>query len=443
MAYSLLRSLLRRPVVGGIIIVAGSVGATWSVMHGETAWGVASGIVAIYGLWKVCSIERRMTGKLNLMIEAIGNNDYTMRFGGRWAMGDERAFNAALGRLSDIMRKEKMAVAQQENYHTMVLDVIRTGIVAVSTDGFVRQVNAEALKTLGLVVLTHVHQLDNLLPGMDDQLRQMADGESRHVSFNRHGQEAQLLIRASSAMLDGKRVRVFAIDDIRSSLDAQEIDSWIRLTRVLTHEIMNSMAPMVSLSRVMLGTCEDGDATDEKVRDGLRVICDTSEGLVRFVESFRRFTSLPTPVPRLVCVAELVDEVGRLFEAEPDGTRFFAEIKPDDLMVYADPSLVRQVVVNIVKNARQAMAQSGEGSEIRVKGFSDGDIATIEISNDGPAIPDDVAEQIFIPFFTTKPDGSGIGLSVSRQIMRLSHGNLTLRRDTVGRFKTTFVLTFE
>ena len=251
------------------------------------------------------------------------------------------------------------------------------------------------------------------------------------------------LRRASSAMLDGKRVRVFAIDDIRSSLDAQEIDSWIRLTRVLTHEIMNSMAPMVSLSRVMLGTCEDGDATDEKVRDGLRVICDTSEGLVRFVESFRRFTSLPTPVPRLVCVAELVDEVGRLFEADPDGTRFFAEIKPDDLMVYADPSLVRQVVVNIVKNARQAMAQSGEGSEIRVKGFSDGDIATIEISNDGPAIPDDVAEQIFIPFFTTKPDGSGIGLSVSRQIMRLSHGNLTLRRDTVGRFKTTFVLTFE
>lgn len=443
MAYSLLRSLTRRPLAGAILIAAGSAGMTLSFLNGLTGLCAASGAAALWGLWCVGRVERRMTRKLNLMIEAIGNNDYTMRFGGRWAMGDEKAFNDALGRLSDIMREEKMAVAQKENYHTTVLNVVRTGIVAVSDDGFVRQVNTEALKTLGLGVLTHARQLDSVLPGLEAQLTRMADGESRHVSLSRHGQEAQLLIRASSALRDGKRVRVFAIDDIRSSLDAQELDSWTRLTRVLTHEIMNSMAPMVSLSRVTLAACEEGRPDGETVRDGLRVIRDTSEGLVRFVESFRRFTSLPTPVPRLIAVTDLAAEVGSLFAAEGGGISFSTDIRPDDLMIYADPSLVRQVVVNIVKNARQAMAQSGVGSQIMVKGFSDGDVATIEISNDGPAIPDDVAGQIFVPFFTTKAEGSGIGLSVSRQIMRLSNGNLALRRDAGSRFKTTFVLTFE
>ncbi len=442
MAYSLIGSLLRRPVAGILLIGIGAVGLTLSILNSLFWCGTASAFAVIYGAWVVWNIERRLTRRLALMIEAIGNNDYTMRFGGRWAMGDERTFNESLSKLADVMRAEKLAVAQQDYYHALVLDVVRTGIVAVTADGFVRQVNAEALRTLGLGVLTHIKQMGNIVEGMDAELMQMVDGESRHISFSRDGQEAHLLIRAASASLRGKEVKIFAIDNIRSSLDAQELDSWIRLSHVLTHEIMNSMAPMVSLSQTLMSAC-DGDASADKVRDGLSVIHDTAGGLVRFVESFRRFTSLPTPAPQLIGVGDLVEDVTKLFEAEGDGPKLSSAVEPDDLMIYADPALIRQVLTNVVKNARQAIMQSGEGTEVRIKAWTEGDVVTIEVANDGPSIADDVAQQIFVPFFTTKAGGSGIGLSVSRQIMRLSHGSLTLRRDAEGRFKTAFLLRFE
>ena len=381
---------------------------------------------------------RKSADKLEMMVEAVDNNDFSLRFGGRWLSAEERAFNAALARLSDIMRREKVSLAQQELYYSVLVGTVRTGIVTVSADGFVQQVNAEALKILGLSVLTHMRQLAAILPGLGEELMAMTDGESRHVSFMRAGQEAQLLVRASSAQLRQKTLRLFAFDDIRSALDTKELESWMRLTRVLTHEIMNAMAPMMSLTDTLLNS----DKLSERTRDGLTAIHSSASGLMRFIEAFRRFTALPKPAPRLVSVAEMLADVRTLAESEP-GPEVRVSVRPSDLMLYADPALIRQVLTNVIKNARQAITQSGEGSQVAVDAFTAGDTVTIEVANDGPAISDDMAEQIFVPFFTTKANGSGIGLSVSRQIMRLSNGNITLRRSTTGRMKTTFVITFD
>lgn len=438
MASSLLSSLLRRPSAGVTMVAAGSVCATLSIANGAWWTGAALAGVVAYGIWATLRAGRRSADKLEMMVEAVDNNDFSLRFGGRWLSAEERAFNAALARLSDIMRKEKVSLAQQELYYSVLVDTVRTGIVAVSADGFVQQVNAEALKTLGLSVLTHVRQLAAVLPGLDEELMAMADGESRHVSFTRAGQEAQLLVRASSAQLRQKTLRLFAFDDIRSALDTKELESWMRLTRVLTHEIMNAMAPMMSLSDTLLRS----DELSARVRDGLTAIHSSASGLMSFVEAFRRFTALPKPAPRLVGVAEMLADVRTLAECEP-GPEVRVTVRPADLMLYADPALIRQVLTNVIKNARQAITQSGEGSLVAVDAFTAGDTVTIEVANDGPAIADDVAEQIFVPFFTTKANGSGIGLSVSRQIMRLSNGNITLRRSATGRMKTTFVITFD
>lgn len=420
------------------MVAAGSVCATLSIANGAWWTGAALAGVVAYGIWATLRAGRRSADKLEMMVEAVDNNDFSLRFGGRWLSAEERAFNAALARLSDIMRKEKVSLAQQELYYSVLVDTVRTGIVAVSADGFVQQVNAEALKTLGLSVLTHVRQLAAVLPGLDEELMAMADGESRHVSFTRAGQEAQLLVRASSAQLRQKTLRLFAFDDIRSALDTKELESWMRLTRVLTHEIMNAMAPMMSLSDTLLRS----DELSARVRDGLTAIHSSASGLMSFVEAFRRFTALPKPAPRLVGVAEMLADVRTLAECEP-GPEVRVTVRPADLMLYADPALIRQVLTNVIKNARQAITQSGEGSLVAVDAFTAGDTVTIEVANDGPAIADDVAEQIFVPFFTTKANGSGIGLSVSRQIMRLSNGNITLRRSATGRMKTTFVITFD
>ncbi len=438
MASNLMSSLLRRPAAGMTMVAAGSVCATLGVAHGAWGWAAAGAGAAAYGAWMTLRAGRKSADKLEMMVEAVDNNDFSLRFGGRWLSAEERAFNAALARLSDIMRREKVSLAQQELYYSVLVGTVRTGIVTVSADGFVQQVNAEALKILGLSVLTHMRQLAAILPGLGEELMAMTDGESRHVSFMRAGQEAQLLVRASSAQLRQKTLRLFAFDDIRSALDTKELESWMRLTRVLTHEIMNAMAPMMSLTDTLLNS----DKLSERTRDGLTAIHSSASGLMRFIEAFRRFTALPKPAPRLVSVAEMLADVRTLAESEP-GPEVRVSVRPSDLMLYADPALIRQVLTNVIKNARQAITQSGEGSQVAVDAFTAGDTVTIEVANDGPAISDDMAEQIFVPFFTTKANGSGIGLSVSRQIMRLSNGNITLRRSTTGRMKTTFVITFD
>ena len=383
--------------------------------------------------------SRRTARKLNLMVEAVGNSDFSLRFGhGR--LGDD-AVNNAIHRLSDLMRIEKMRIVKSENYYSEVLKAVRTGIVASGEDGFVKQVNAEALRILGYEVLTHIRQLDRLTAGLSDTVLAMSDGDSIHVSFKRGGQDVDMLVRKSSAVLSDTPVSIFAFDDIRSALDAKELDSWIRLTRILTHEIMNSMSPISSISQSL--RAYDAEPVPDSVREGLAVIGETAAGLLRFVESFRRFSALPTPSPAPVSVTDLVADARSLaLEGAESEISVCEKIKPADLMIYADPALIRQVLVNILKNARQAMQQSSVGHNIEIRASEFNDVVTISIANDGPVIPADVADQIFVPFFTTKSDGSGIGLSVSRQIMRLSHGNIDLVRTPDEKFRTTFVLTF-
>lgn len=383
--------------------------------------------------------SRRTARKLNLMVEAIGNGDFSLRFGrGHW--GDDEV-NNSMHRLSDLMRIEKLRIVKSENYYSEVLKAVRTGIVAVGEDGFVKQVNAEALRIIGYEVLTHVSQFDRLTPGLSGKLVAMSDGDSIHVAFKRGGQDVDMLARKSSAVLGDSPVSIFAFDDIRSALDAKELDSWVRLTRVLTHEIMNSMSPISSISQSLRDY--NAEPVPDSVREGLSVIGDTASGLLRFVESFRRFSALPTPSPSPVSVADLVSDARSLaLDGADDEIQVTEKMSPADLMIYADPALIRQVLVNIIKNARQAMTQSGFGHCIEIRAVEKNDVVSISIANDGPVIPADVAEQIFVPFFTTKTDGSGIGLSVSRQIMRLSHGNIDLVRSPDSRFATTFVLTF-
>lgn len=385
--------------------------------------------------------SRKTASKVNIMVEAVSNGDFTLRFG-RELFGGDKAVNEALHRLSGIMRREKIDLAKRENYFSVVLKTVRTGIVAVSEDGFVKQVNAEALRILGLEVLTHVRQLERLDTQLAAQIMQMKGGESCHASFKREGQEVNMLIRCSQATLGDVPVAIFALDDIRNSLDAKELDSWIKLTRVLTHEIMNSMSPISSISQTLCSYSRE--PVPQTVRDGLTVISDTAAGLLRFVEAFRRFSALPKPVPEPLRVSDVIaDALSLALADDADSIVTQVKIEPSDLMIYADHGLIRQVVVNIVKNARQAIiSHSGHGA-IAIRAYDKNDTVFISIANDGPLIPDDVAEQIFVPFFTTKADGSGIGLSVSRQIMRLSHGSIDLVRNPSSPFKTTFVLTFQ
>lgn len=228
---------------------------------------------------------------------------------------------------------------------------------------------------------------------------------------------------------------------INRELDEREIDSWIRLTRVLTHEIMNSLTPVTSLSETLLAL---PGAENEEMKQGLETIHSTGKGLINFVMSYRKLTRLPSPEPSLFYVRPFLERMIRLAQHQhpcPNITLSILEAR-EDLIVFADENLIAQVVTNLLKNAIQAIGNAPDG-KITLKAYCDPqESIRIEIANNGPAIPPDAAGQIFVPFFTTKEEGSGIGLSLSKQIMRLSGGTLTLLPYKEKGQATVFVLVF-
>ena len=351
--------------------------------------------------------NRRNTKKVVFLFNALDNGDYTFRF--LEGKGLDSELNTALNRVKEILQHARDQQKEKEKYFEFIIDSIDTGILVVDEEhGYVIRSNRAALKMLDREAITHLDQVK-------EKLKNFA-------------------VRESNTVLAGRRVRILGFSDIKGELANQETDSWVRLIRVLTHEIMNTLTPVISLSETLLERAEG------EQKEGLQVINQTSKDLIRFVENYRKFTHLPQPQPELFYVKPFMERMAKLAQPLADkGQTLEVDVTPADLLVYADESLIARVVSNLVKNAVEA---THEGQHIWLRAFTgDHDEVVMEVADDGETIPAELADHIFIPFFTTKKEGSGIGLSVSRQIMRMSNGSLTLVNDE-GKGPTTFRLTF-
>jgi signal transduction histidine kinase len=274
---------------------------------------------------------------------------------------------------------------------------------------------------------------------VEKAFREILPGQKMQVEYTHERGTTTLCFTESSITIQDKNYRIIALNDISHELDEREIEAWIRLTRVLTHEMMNSLTPVTSLSETLLTL--PSAQQDEELRQGLETIHTTGKGLVNFVMSYRRLTRLPSPEPTLFDVRPFLERMVQLARHQhpSPNVRITLERVDEDLMAFADESMMTQVVINLLKNAVQAIGGTKEG-EIRIRAYVDSqDIVRIEVANNGPKIAPEVAEQMFVPFFTTKEEGSGIGLSLSKQMMRLQGGNVSLLpyRDEW----TTFVVT--
>lgn len=379
------------------------------------------------------------TRKVSFLLDAIANNDPTVRFYEHAASDDDSSVNAMLNRIARILYDVKQQTAQREKYYELILNFVDTGIVVLNSNGAVYQKNKEAMHLLGMDVLTHVKQTARVSGELMSALEKSVPGDKLQVKFNSGRGAVHLSVRVSGIRIQEEELRIISLSDINRELDEREIDSWIRLTRILTHEIMNSLTPVTSLSETLLAL---PGTENEELRQGLETIHTTGKGLINFVMSYRKLTRLPSPEPSLFYVRPFLERMAKLARHQyprPHITIALQEMQ-EDLIVFADENLIAQVVTNLLKNAIQAIGDA-EGL-ITLKAYCDEQESIhIEIANNGPAIPEDTAEQIFVPFFTTKEDGSGIGLSLSKQIMRLSGGTLTLLpyKET-GR--TVFMLSF-
>ena len=380
--------------------------------------------VTIIGYIRLLRRYRRNIKKVRFLFDAVDNVDFSFSFPTQNVSKDDKIINDSLNRIKLFLQHTREEQMEREKYYEQILNAVDTGIMVVDSHDNILQHNQAALRLLDTDVLTHMNQVRDKLK--DEHL-------SKHET---------------QAMLKDKHVRIIALSDVSNELSNQEVDSWIKLIRVLTHEIMNTITPVTSLSETLLKEVSVDllSAEQAKLKQGLETIHKTGTELLAFVNNYRRFTHVPQPQPALFYVEPFLERMALLCNHEVE-----IKVEPKDLLAYADESLIAHVVTNLLKNAVEAIKeQEGNSKEKKEQEGSSADLQSaaskkafirmnaytnaqeaiiIDVTNNAGLIPDDVASHIFIPFFTTKAEGSGIGLSLSRQIMRVSGGSLSLHQD--------------
>lgn len=384
-------------------------------------------LVAVVGYIRLYRHYRRNIKKVTFLFDAIDNGDFSFNFPTEKRFKEDKILHQSLNRIKLFLQHTREEQMDREKYYEQILNAVDTGILVVDSHDNILQHNQAALRLLDTDVLTHMNQVKGKL------------------------KDEHLAKHETQAMLKDKHVRIIALSDVSHELSNQEVDSWIKLIRVLTHEIMNTITPVTSLSETLLTRVTE----DKDLKQGLETIHKTGTELLAFVNNYRRFTHVPQPQPALFYVEPFLERMALLCNHEVK-----IEVSPKDLLVYADESLLSHVVTNLLKNAVEAFKEKGisaernkqDGNEqgrnkqecrsadlqsaaskkafIHLHAYANvQESIIIDVSNNAGLIPEDVASHIFIPFFTTKPEGSGIGLSLSRQIMRVSGGSLSLHQD--------------
>ena len=384
-------------------------------------------LVAVVGYIRLYRHYRRNIKKVTFLFDAIDNGDFSFNFPTEKRFKEDNILHQSLNRIKLFLQHTREEQMDREKYYEQILNAVDTGILVVDSHDNILQHNQAALRLLDTDVLTHMNQVKGKL------------------------KDEHLAKHETQAMLKDKHVRIIALSDVSHELSNQEVDSWIKLIRVLTHEIMNTITPVTSLSETLLTRVTE----DKDLKQGLETIHKTGTELLAFVNNYRRFTHVPQPQPALFYVEPFLERMALLCNHEVE-----ISVSPKDLLVYADESLLSHVVTNLLKNAVEAFKEKGisaernkqDGNEqgrnkqecrsadlqsaaskkafIHLQAYANAqESIIIDVSNNAGLIPEDVASHIFIPFFTTKPEGSGIGLSLSRQIMRVSGGSLSLHQD--------------
>lgn len=431
--------IMRSAAFRAVVLVTGTVLVTCAVTLSRPVLALLGAAVFIaYVILQVLSMKD-MKERCHMLVEAIRNNDFSFRLPTNQFSYNEKVLQNTLNEFGQLMATQKLDMRQNESFYEQILSNVSSGIIVLGKDNRIVQSNAAAARLLALPVLGTLRQLQKYDPQLPDTLANLASGEHVQLNFQTRKGEAHLSVTAVSAMLDHEQMRILVLNDIRADIDQKEVESWQKLTRVLTHEIMNSIAPIVSISDTFM---HRDDVKASPIYNGVQAIHDTSEGLMNFVESYRKFSSLQQPAPEPFELLPLINQVAEIMPM-PANIKLTVSITPQETMLYADRGLIRQVLINLLKNAVQAIGDA-KGGRILISSHIDAaEHVLVSVSNNGPAISPSEAEQVFVPFYTTKKSGSGIGLSLSRQIMKLSNGSITLLPAGTNGWNTTFMLEFD
>lgn len=442
-----------------ILLIASVAISTYFAIQAEYLYMFLSVLLVIFFLHSMRRSYNQFNKNIIFLLNALDNGDYSFNFAETKLSRRERELNQMMNRIKDILAKARKEVIENEKFLSIIMESVSTGIIILNESNVVVQLNRTVNQLLGLPVFTHVNQLANIDKSLPDLFRNLASSDTKTIKIANEREEIQLSIRASEIMLQGRKLKIITLNNIGNELDYKEMDSWIRLIRVMTHEIMNSIAPVTSLTDTLLyafrqDESEKKDSLLQDTVEALQTINSTAKGLISFVNSYRRFTGIPKPQLKAVSLQSLIERVIILETPllEEKKIPVTLQLPAGPIIRQLDESQVMQVLLNLLKNAMEAFSdgkvddgkerkdqKDQEKPQIRIELAEEKEKIYLDVYNNGQPIGEDVLPNIFIPFFTTKDTGTGIGLSVSRYIMRLQGGTLThFTKEEWTAFRMTF-----
>ena len=418
---------------------------------------VAPVIVTVVLIFEISSLIRyldKTNRELASFLQSIRFSEFTRSF---QIEGMGGTFNELNKAFNEVMQDfQKVRAEKEESFHYLqtIVQNIDVSVIAYSADGSIELINKTAKKLFQLSTIKNIKSLEVLSGELVNTLLNIKPGENKLVKVQFEDDFLQLAIYASTIKVKDNLIYLVTIKDIQNVLEEQETEAWQKLIRVLTHEIMNSITPIASLSStldlMLKGMVAQGGKLSleidresvAEIQEALQTINKRSTGLLHFVNTYRNLTRIPKPNFRLCSIRELFVNIEKLMEEEivKCGFDFVVKVDPESLEFTADDQLMEQVLINLLRNAMHALNGRPNGKIQLLAFMNKRGRVTLQVIDNGPGILKDVLDKIFIPFFTTKPSGSGIGLSLSKQILRLHNATITAHSEP--EVETVFTMTF-
>jgi two-component system, NtrC family, nitrogen regulation sensor histidine kinase NtrY len=406
--------------------------------------------IIIFQLVDIFRFVSQTNRKLTRFLESVKYSDFISGFTADNKLGKSfKDLNIAFNEVLEAFRKARSEKEEHWQYLNSVVQQVRTGILSFDTDGNIQLMNANAKKFLGLGSIQNLTELIQINPKLYHALNSAGPGKSE---LYKGSDELHLTIQSTELRIRGIDVKLVTLQNIQPELQKQELEAWQNLTRVLRHEIMNSITPISSLTSTLREILDHDmerknshyelkEEGAEDLKEGLSTIENRSKGLIKFIDAYREYTSLPKPKMSLVRLKDVIEKVAQLMRPELRKTNidFHCECKSEYLTIQADIEMIEQVLINLLKNAIEALVET-VNPRLELIGQYDESTVKIQVIDNGPGIIKEAVEHIFVPFYTTKRTGSGIGLSLSRQIMQMHNGSITV--ESQPGMRTVFTLKF-
>jgi two-component system, NtrC family, nitrogen regulation sensor histidine kinase NtrY len=426
------------------------------------AWYGKGNYIALFNLGLLILIQtmlfihfgNRTNRDLSYFFDSVKNEDAGISF--NRSRKKFRGIYQSMDKVNSQIKTMRMKYAAQDQYFKTIVESIQTGLISFGPDGKVDLLNKAVKNMLGIKAVHKIDTLNTYQKGLGDTLREINPSEKQLFRVNTGSETVLLSINSTVLKLVDKELKIITFHDINQEINKNEQESWQKLIRILNHEIMNSLAPIISTATTLKGFLSEQNAGEhsvlyqnwdrvlKKTISGLSIIHERSEGLKSFVEKYRMLNMLPQPVITIFKIRELIDNCKELLSETLQACHIHctSEIAVPGMELSADKSQIQQILINLLKNSIESLSETTiKNKFIRLKAFSnERGKAVLQVCDNGKGIPPENIDQIFIPFFTTKEKGSGIGLSLSRQIMHLHHGTMSVY--SVPNQETVLTLTF-